>query len=94
MKFPTIDQKWVATAGVAVGGALAALAASDTVPPQVAAYAAAAVLILGMFGVHLAPNKKQEAKAADAAVAALSSSPPPSPGTPHTPWPNPSDTQK
>ncbi len=54
------DQRWIVTAGVAAGGALAALAASDAVPPQVAAYSAIGVLLLSMFGVHAAPAPEKK----------------------------------
>ena len=58
-----VDQKWVATAGIAVGGALTALASSDAVDPKIAGYAAIGVLILSVLGVYCAPNKKQEGEA-------------------------------
>lgn len=56
------DQKVLSAIGVAAAGALGALAASDTVSPQIAAYCALAVVFLGSLGIHVAsvPKTRQE----------------------------------
>ncbi len=70
-----LDQKWIATIGVGLGGALAALAGSDTVSPQIAAYAGAGLLILGMLGLYHAPSQKQREQAVADHLASQQESP-------------------